>query len=116
MEIFRLQNLKQDSKPFLKIERKHVLWVINHEVDVYVMNILKWSLERKKKLYICVIDLVQKWDENAIWFESHAKSMSLVKRENDLNLDLAIKKNCSQDSNQAFYDSSHGFEPTKLLI
>lgn len=56
---------------------------------------------------MCVGDLAQKWEKNAIWFESQVRIMIQVKRVNDLNQDPRTNKNLSHDSNQAFYDSSH---------
>lgn len=53
-----------------------------------------------KLIYICVGDLAQKWEEKTIWFDSHVRSMSRVKRVNDLNQDPRTEKKCSHDSNQ----------------
>lgn len=54
---FFCKNWKQDSKPFFKCERKIVSWVLNHKMEIYVMEHYERVLE---KVYIYVGDLAQK--------------------------------------------------------
>lgn len=65
MNNFCLQNSKQVSQPFLKFEKKSVLWVINHKVEIHVFK--QW-MGFEKILYIYVGDLAQKWEKNDISF------------------------------------------------
>lgn len=55
-----------------------------------------------KMFYMCVRDLAQKLEKYVMLFELRARSMSQVKRVDDLNQDPRANKNCPRDSNQPF--------------
>lgn len=95
---FWLQTQNKIPNSFWKYERKFVLWVLNHR------DVVRGTW---KMIYICVRDKAQKWEKIHIWYELRAKSMSWVKRVNDLNQNQRTNKIFSHDLNLPFYDSSH---------